>query len=94
MRFLCMINIALGYLLTLPLHLYQWLFSLDHSPVLKKLGISICVHKAFGKQSCSEYSIAQLKKEGLKSLPKILKRILSCHSGNTRYFDTTESNDT
>ena len=46
--------------------------------------------------SCSEYTIEGLKKQGIKAVPTVIKRILSCHPwGSSGYdpFPCTDNNE-
>jgi len=75
------ILIFLNYALALPLRLLVWVYqktiSLDHGLVRGLFPYGYCKFYP----TCSAFAATVLKQQGLKGLPKIIHRLLSCRPG-------------
>ncbi len=58
-----------------------WIYHVILSPILRSIvgTKNVCRYTP----SCSEYALERLQKDGIKSLPDITRRLLSCHPFGT-----------
>ncbi len=64
-----------SYLLIKTIYLYQRTLSPDHGPVKIFFTKPVCRYTP----TCSEFAIQSLDRFGIKSLPRIIFRVLSCN---------------